>query len=168
MDTRIYMTPDSTLEDALEDAYGNLKVEDFVPIQRCRLVAYDHAKEKIIRSFEGLEKETFDKITYNINPLEFLIEMRDENSEFEIIQPGGVMTKVFTVDIFSGDVDGPTVVRGMAEGTVGDYKKIIAKKLNLQVDEIILALHKFAGIATILDCDNNSLSIEDVSCLWYS
>lgn len=50
---KMYLLNDSTMTEALEEAYRTLQVKGIVPIERCRLVAYDRAREEIERSFEG-------------------------------------------------------------------------------------------------------------------
>lgn len=165
MDTRVYMNHDSTLLETLEDAYCNLKVELFAPIERCRLVAYDQRTEQVIRSFEGMENQILGKI--DINPLELLIEIREDNQEFEIVEIGSVLTKVFTVNITNGDVDGPTNIRGLLKGTVGQYKTVLSKKLpqKINVGNMMVALHKNNGIVSILDNDEHKLQLEEVNFL---
>ena len=167
VDCKLFMMEDQTLKDALEDARERMCIDKFAPIERCRLVAYEFSKEKVVRSFEGQEDLPLGKSTMDILPLEFLVETRDENMSFEVILPGGVITKVFTIDIDTGDIDGPVLVRGMSYGTVADYKKVVAKTLNLNEHEIIAALQKFSGKVCLLDCDTNTLSTEDVSCFFF-
>lgn len=165
IDFRMRMNMDATLEELLEDAYQLTKASEFAPIERCRLVAYNHNQGQIIRSFEGEEKLPLSKSTMHVEPMEMMLEIRDEGAEFEIIEAGSVLTKVFVVDINSGDVDGPTEIRGKGRGTVAQYKQNIATKLGLNVDHIVLALLKYSGLASVLDCDKSTLALEEVG-LW--
>lgn len=160
MDTRVYMNNDSTLAETLEDAYCNLKVELFAPLERCRIVSYDHRNEQVYRSFEGMENQTLDKIMIGFSDL--LIEVRDEYEKFEVVEVGSVLTKVFTVDIESGDVDGPINVRGLLKGTIEQYKSVLSKRLCLNEDDFMMALHKTNGIVSILDKNENKLQFEEV------
>lgn len=54
---KMYLLNDSTLSEALEEAYRVLQVKGIVPLERCRLVGYDRNTEWIEKSFEGQEEE---------------------------------------------------------------------------------------------------------------
>lgn len=53
----MFLLNDTTLAETLEEAYRVLQVKGIVPIERCRLVAYDRQREWIEKSFEGKENE---------------------------------------------------------------------------------------------------------------
>ncbi|KAJ6641819.1 Ubiquitin carboxyl-terminal hydrolase 47 [Pseudolycoriella hygida] len=153
-DAKFYMPSDSDLKTTLEDAYSHFNLEKLVPIERCRLVGYCHSDENIIRSYEGKEDEMLTKVLYDLNPLELLLEVRAKDAEFEVYPPGGVLTKLYKVDLATGDVDVPIVFRAITFWTVPEYKTKIAEKLNLNVDQIILAVLKpYSNNARIIDDD---------------
>lgn len=54
---KMYLLNESTLAETLEEAYRCLNVKGIVPIERCRLVAYDRSREAIEKSFEGEEDQ---------------------------------------------------------------------------------------------------------------
>lgn len=54
---KMFLLNDTTLAETLEEAYRVLQVKGIVPIERCRLVAYDRQREWIEKSFEGKENE---------------------------------------------------------------------------------------------------------------
>lgn len=64
-----------------------LNLEKIVPIERCRLVSYDRMKDIIECSFEGRDDDTIGEIFQN-HKNEFLMEIRQENEDFEVHKPG--------------------------------------------------------------------------------
>lgn len=153
-DARIFMPSDSDLKTTLEDAHSHFNLEKFVPMERCRLVGYCHSDENIIRSYEGKEEEMLTKVLFDLNPLELLLEVRSSDAEFEVYPPGGVLTKLHKVDLATGDVDLPIVFRAITSWTVSEYKAKIAEKLELNADQIILAVLKsYSNNARIIDED---------------
>lgn len=153
-DARIFMPSDSDLKTTLEDAISHFNLEKSAPIERCRLVGYCHSDENIIRSYEGKEDEILTKVLYDLNPLELLLEIRSKDFEFEVYPPGGVLTKLHKVDLTTGDVDLPIVFRAITSWSVSEYKAKIADKLELNVDQTILAVLKsYSNNARIIDDD---------------
>lgn len=153
-DARIYMPSDSDLAFTLEDAYSHYNLEKLIPIERCRLVGYSHSDENIIRSYEGKEKQMLSKILFELNPLELLLEVRPKDEEFEVYPPGGVRTRLHKVDLATGDVDLPIVFRAITSWTVSEYKAKIAEKLDLNVDQLIVAVLKsYSSNARVIDED---------------
>lgn len=153
-DARIFMPSDSDLKTTLEDAISHFNLEKVAPIERCRLVGYCHSDENIIRSYEGKEEEILTKVLYDLNPLELLLEIRSNSAEFEVYPLGGVLTKLHKVDLTTGDVDLPIVFRAITTWSVSEYKAKIAEKLELNVDQIILAVLKsYSNNARIIDED---------------
>lgn len=153
-DARIFMPSDSDLKTTLEDAHSHYNLEKLVPIERCRLVGYCHSDENILRSYEGREEEVLTKVLYDLNPLELLLEVRPADAEFEVYPPGGVQTRLHKVDMATGDVDLPIVFRAITSWTVSEYKAKIAEKLEMNADQIILAVLKsYSNNARIIDDD---------------
>lgn len=178
-DARIFMPSDSDLKTTLEDAHSHFNLEKVAPLERCRLVGYCHSDENIICSYEGREDDILTKVLYDLQPLELLLEIRSEDATFEVYPPGGVLTKIHKVNLATGDVDLPIVFRAITSWSVAEYKAKIAEKLELNVDQTILAVlksysnnariidddipHRVSAIclATVWQCDNEAFPISD-------
>lgn len=160
---RMFLGSDATLEEALESAHKRFKLQNIAPMSRCRLVAYDSNEENVLCSFDGKETELIRDLLSELSSSELLLEIRDEDTEFEVYVPGDIETKVYIVDTCSADIDGPFNVRVNKSATVKRYKEILAQKLSKSVDDILLAAFKYSASAALLDQDNAILSDEDVS-----
>lgn len=164
---KMFLLNESTLAEALEEAYRVLKVKGIVPIERCRLVAYDRQREWIEKSFEGLENERIDDTMRQLKrSSELLLETREEHEVFEPYLPDGLMTKVYHVNMATRDVDGPISVRVSKSQTVLDFKEIVARKLKLNAKHVILALNDYKEGSKMLT--NNDASLRDESIIDYS
>lgn len=164
-DVRVHMASDSTLEETLGNVYNRFKLRSIVPIERCRLVAYDNSSENICCSFDGKDQENIRDLMDNLTDAnELLLEVRDENAAFEPIAVGSIETKVYTVDMHSADIDGPISVRVDRKMSVGNYRKLLAAKLGWNDNEIMIAVLKYSSHASLLEIDIAPLSEEDVSC----
>uniref|UniRef100_A0A336ME11 Ubiquitin carboxyl-terminal hydrolase 47 n=1 Tax=Culicoides sonorensis TaxID=179676 RepID=A0A336ME11_CULSO len=175
VDSNVYVSQDTTLDETLEEAHRRLG-KQVGTIDLFRLVAYDSLTETIDRSFEGREKDTINNIMTSLknNNNELLLEMRKPDEEFDVYLPGGIITKVYTVDLQTADIDGPVQIRGLQNGTVMDYKKAIAKKLKLNASSLVIAKINATGgiqnsgnefscsVAKVLEDDNVTLSDEQL------
>lgn len=152
---RMYLLNEMTMSEVLEEAHRALKVEGIVPIERCRLVAYDHDRKVIERSFENMEDKRIDDVMCQLEKSsELLLETREEHENFERYTPGGIMTKIYNVDPISRDVDGPISIRANRDHTVLQFRKIISRKLRLNHKNVIIALDKYKEpIAVLTDND---------------
>lgn len=165
---RLFLSSDTTLEEALDSAHKRLKLTSIVPMSRCRLIAYDSNEENVLSSFDGKDAELLRDLLSEFSSSELLLEIREDGAKFDIYVPGDIETKVYTVDTCSADIDGPHIVRIHKNATVKLYKKKLAQQLNVPVDDIVLATFKYSSSATILEHDDVILSDEDVSILqWY-
>ncbi|XP_055315105.1 ubiquitin carboxyl-terminal hydrolase 47 isoform X3 [Sitodiplosis mosellana] len=160
---RMFLGSDATLEEALESAHKRFKLQNIVPMSRCRLVAYDSNEENVLCSFDGKESEQIRDLLSELSSSELLLETRDEDSKFEVYVPGDIETKVYTVEMCSADIDGPSNVRIHKNATVRKYKEKLAQSLSVPIDEILLAAFKYSSTAALLDVDTSILSDEDVN-----
>lgn len=128
--SRVYVSRSFDLKFILESAYQSLMVEQFAPLSRCRLVAYD---EEIIRSYE---KEG-DHQMYPSS--DYLLEVRDENGEFEVYEPGGVTLQTYKVNLQTMELDGPHLVYSSTFENCDVLKKSVATRLGLKQSEVLLA-----------------------------
>lgn len=156
-DCRLFKTSDATLEETLKDAYSRLHLENIVPIERCRLVAYDSKTENCEVSFEQREQDEIGDIMRNLSTNELLLEIREENSEFEIYQAGGIITRVYLVDTETPDIDGPIQIRCNGNGGIVEMKKLFGKKLGLKAAHINIAMVSVNGKATLLQNDDTTI-----------
>lgn len=160
---KMYLLNDSTLSEALEEAYRVLQVKGIVPLERCRLVGYDRNTEWIEKSFEGQEEERIDEIMGQLKrSSELLLETREEHEVFEPYLRDGLMTKVYRVDLANRDVDGPFSVRMSKTQTVLDFKQILARKFGLYEKSLILALNDYKKDSKILSNNDATLKEEDM------
>lgn len=160
-DVKVFAISDSTLKEVIEDAYSRLKMKSIAPIERCRLVAYDNPSDSIERSFDGMEEEKIGDIMYKLqNRLELLMEVRDENAEFETYHVGGITTKIYQIHLDgpSIDIDGPFEVRAYEQKAVSEFKLAIAKKMNLSKNKMFLAIKRYSEKPTILSDDGTVAS----------
>ncbi|XP_055385651.1 ubiquitin carboxyl-terminal hydrolase 47 [Condylostylus longicornis] len=156
-DAKIYVPRDFDLESALDSAYTALKVSAIASIERCRLVAYDHNLEEIECSFEGREKEEFGEILKTLPAdIDFLLEIREPDEEFEKYKSGGVTIKVFVIDLNTNDLDGPYSVRVYENEKLGGLKKRITKKLHINSDIFISINNYYSGEKVYVTKDSTS------------
>lgn len=94
VDCRLYMANESTLEETLKEAYQRLNLESIIPIERCRLVAYDSKTHNCERSFECRDQEDIGSIMAPLETKELLIETCEENGQFEVYVKGGIFVRV--------------------------------------------------------------------------
>nr|CAD7395807.1 unnamed protein product [Timema cristinae] len=144
-------------------AYKILKLEDVIPLDRCRLVNYDHLQDTIECSFEGREEDPIGDVLYILRSnfkYDLLLETRREDQEFEVYRIGGVAIKVFVVNVETEEVDGPTIVRGNLSQTVKEFKGTLAKVLNLNADTLKIVLEKYNNESRLLENDDKTLKVE--------
>lgn len=166
---RVFMGSDSTLEEALENAHRRFKLQSIVPLSRCRLVAYDSNEENIFCSFDGKQTELMQDLLGDLSTSDLLLEVRDEDSKFDVCVPGDIEIRVYTVDMNSSDIDGPTIIRVHKTATIQTLKEMICQKLGktfANVNEVLLAALKYSVTAPLLS-DRSKLCDEDVCWLDY-
>lgn len=163
---RIHLESEATLKEALEMTYRRYKLQSLIPmipIERCRLVAYDKNAEDILQSFENKDDAFVRELLTDYPLADLLLEIRNEDSDFEVYAPGDIETKVYTVDTSTSDIDGPAVIRVQKTLLVGQYKKLLASKLALNAEDIMVAVLTNENSACLLELDNCSLAEKDVS-----
>lgn len=159
---RMFLSSDATLEEALESSHKRFKLQNIAPMSRCRLVAYDSNEENVLCSFDGKDAEQIRDLLGELSSSELLLEIRDEDSKFDVYVPGDIETKVYAVDTGTGDISGPINVRVNKNATVKKYKELLAHHMQMPIDDILLATFKYSATAALLDQDNSILSDEDV------
>jgi ubiquitin carboxyl-terminal hydrolase 47 len=160
VESKLYCLDSITLQEATEQAYKNLHLEEVVPLEHCRLVSYDRLQDTIECSFEGCANDPIGETLGGLRGNGLLLEIRREDAEFETYLPGGVATKVFVVDLETEEVDGPTVVRGNVSQTVGEFKVTLAKALRLDAKTMKIVLEKYSNEPKLLANDDRTLKAE--------
>ncbi|XP_050742746.1 ubiquitin carboxyl-terminal hydrolase 47 isoform X2 [Drosophila biarmipes] len=89
--TRVYVSQSFDINLVLSSAYKMLNVEQFAPLSRCRLVAYNSTMETIIQSLENCKDPALTELRASMNySLDFLLEYRAEDQQFETYPPDGM------------------------------------------------------------------------------
>ncbi|XP_037723326.1 ubiquitin carboxyl-terminal hydrolase 47 isoform X1 [Drosophila subpulchrella] len=140
--TRVYVSQSFDINLVLMSAYEMLNVEQFAPLSRCRLVAYNSTMETIIQSLENCTDPTLTELRASMNySLDFLLEYRAEGQQFETYPPDGLTWYVFKVDLSSMAMDGPFLVYSAArerEASEG-LRRSIALRLRVNEQQFLLA-----------------------------
>ncbi|XP_017070962.1 ubiquitin carboxyl-terminal hydrolase 47 [Drosophila eugracilis] len=140
--TRVYVSQSFDINRVLSSAYDTLNVELFAPLSRCRLVAYNSAMDTIIQSLEGFTDPALTELRAAQNySLDFLLEYRAEDQQFENYPPDGITWYVFKVDLSSMAMDGPFLVYSAArEREASDaLRRSIALRLHISEQQFLLA-----------------------------
>ncbi|XP_017048524.1 ubiquitin carboxyl-terminal hydrolase 47 [Drosophila ficusphila] len=140
--TRVYVSQSFDVNLVLMSAYDMLNVEQFAPISRCRLVAYNSTMDTIIQSLESCTDPALTELRASQNySLDFLLEYRAEDQQFEPYPPDGITWYVFKVDQSSMAMDGPFLVYSAArEREASDVlRHSIAVRLHINEQQFLLA-----------------------------
>lgn len=138
--TRVYASQNLNLNAIMETAHTMLSVQEFAPQSHCRLVAYDPTSEVIIRSFENEKNPVLSDIqSTSEDPVEFLLEYRIGDQEFEIYEPGGTTWHVFTLKLSTMEMDGPFFVYSKSSENNETLRHSIAVRLNLKEDQLLVS-----------------------------
>ncbi|KAH8246218.1 hypothetical protein KR038_005214 [Drosophila bunnanda] len=140
--TRVYVSQSFDINSVLMSAYDTLSVEQFAPISRCRLVAYNSTMDTIIQSLENCTDPTLTELRASQNySLDFLLEYRAEDQQFETYAPDGITWYVFVVDLSTMAMDGPFLVYSAArEREASDVlRRSIAVRLHISEQPFLLA-----------------------------
>lgn len=138
--TRVYVSQSFDVNMVLNSAYETLKVEQFAPLSRCRLVAYDSSMDTIIQSLEGCSDPALTELrsSHNFN-LDFLLEYRAEDQQFENYASDGTTWYVFKVDLSTMAMDGPFLVYSAARESNDVLRHSIAVRLHIKEQQFLLA-----------------------------
>lgn len=140
--TRVYVSQSFDINLVLMSAYDMLNVEEFAPLSRCRLVAYNSTMETIIQSLENCSDPALTELRASQNySLDFLLEYRAEDQQFETYAPDGITWYVFMVDLSTMAMDGPFLVYSAArEREPSDVlRRSIAVRLHISEQQFLLA-----------------------------
>ncbi|KAK9300885.1 hypothetical protein QLX08_006588 [Tetragonisca angustula] len=160
---RLSFSPNATWAETTKYVYENFCLERMVSLNQCRLVAYDHNNDLIMTSYEGREHETFASIWGNrVTRYSLLLEIRDKDQKFEPHLRGGIVTKVYVVDVARKKlIEGPQTVRGSFTQTVKEYKQVVGTMFNMDPDDMKLVIRKHGTDAILVQNDDAILAVAD-------
>lgn len=162
LESKMYQFNDSLLSDAVDDGYKSMHISEFANRQDCRLVSYNRMLECINCSYEG-EKLRFCDVS---NPSgDWLIEVREPGTEWQVYKPGGVNMKVFVIDLENEEVDSPSLrfkIQVNPGDTVRDLKMRLAKMLNMNVNTLKLVQEMYSNKPHYLDDDIAPVKIDPI------
>ncbi|KAB7503304.1 Ubiquitin carboxyl-terminal hydrolase 47 [Armadillidium nasatum] len=154
---------DTKLKDATKLAYEELKLEDVVPLERCRLVKYEEVHDSIECSFTNQDDEPISEVLGGVRSsykFDLLMEIRDEDKEFEEYKPGGITVKVHTVNLETEEVEGPHIVRASQTQTVKEFKELLGRSLSLDPNKMRVVKEKYYNDHKPLATDTKLLKDE--------
>lgn len=167
VDTKLYMYIDQPLQEAVTCAYERMKLQDVCSLEDCRLVSYNKLQECIDCSFEGDNLKFCDIASkINIQHNEWMIEIKQPGTEFQVFKPGGVNMKVYAINLENEEVDGPTNVRVNAGETIRELKMRLAKMLNMNVNSLKVVQETYTSELQYLEEDDEPIKF-DISCTTY-
>ncbi|XP_031348562.1 ubiquitin carboxyl-terminal hydrolase 47 isoform X2 [Photinus pyralis] len=163
LDTKLFVFNESYLSEAVADAHHRFKLEG-VAVEDCRLVIYNKHQEYIDCSFEG-ENLKFCDITYNVSiyHVDWLLEIKQPGTEFQVFKSGGVNMKVCLINIETEEVEGPVNFHVNPGETVLEVKHRLAKMFNMDIDTIKLVQEMYCNEPHYLE-DDNAMMRFDPSC----
>uniref|UniRef100_H2XYH9 Ubiquitin carboxyl-terminal hydrolase 47 n=1 Tax=Ciona intestinalis TaxID=7719 RepID=H2XYH9_CIOIN len=158
---------DTTLVDAVKQAHMLMRIKsEVVPVDRCRLVKYDHINDVLDRSYD-IDSEDGEKTLSqllggprNSYLFDLLLETRDEGEKFEKYECGGVTLKIFLADPEALNLHEQVTIRVTEQQTVLDMKTRIAEKLNLSLGSMLVVHERYRGECHILTKDSKTLKSE--------
>uniref|UniRef100_H2YIV6 Ubiquitin carboxyl-terminal hydrolase 47 n=1 Tax=Ciona savignyi TaxID=51511 RepID=H2YIV6_CIOSA len=151
---------DATLPEAVKQAHMQLKLRsDIIPVERCRLVKYDHMNDVLDRSYD-IDSDDGGKTLRgprNSFLFDLILETREEDEKFEKYEAGGLTLKVFLADPEIMGLRDQVTMRATEKQTVGEMKLNIAEKLNLPLDLMFIAREQYAADCRLLTDDGKTL-----------
>ncbi|EDW73006.2 uncharacterized protein Dwil_GK17305 [Drosophila willistoni] len=139
--TRVYVSSSFDINSVLSTAYEMLNVEQFAPLSQCRLVAYNSSMDTIIQSLESCTDPSLTELRASQNfSLDFLLEYRLEDQQFEVYEPDGSTWYVYKVELSTMSMDGPFLVYSAARESSDVLRHSIATRLHIKdEDQFLLA-----------------------------
>ncbi|XP_068142761.1 ubiquitin carboxyl-terminal hydrolase 47 isoform X1 [Drosophila tropicalis] len=137
--TRVYVSSSFDINSVLSTAYEMLNVEQFAPLNQCRLVAYNSSMDTIIQSLESCTDPSLTELRASQNfSLDFLLEYRLEDQQFEVYEPDGSTWYVYKVELSTMSMDGPFLVYSAARESSDVLRHSIATRLHIKDEDQFL------------------------------
>ncbi|XP_076039758.1 ubiquitin carboxyl-terminal hydrolase 47-like isoform X2 [Oratosquilla oratoria] len=163
MEKKLRIHKDTTLRETVKLAYEELELEGVVPLERCRLVKYEEVHDSLECSFDGQDDELISEILGGVRSsykFDLLMEVRDEDKQFEVYKPGGTTVKVHLIDLQTEEVEGPFTVRGSLSMTVREFKELLGRHFSLNPDTMRVVLERYYNGLKLLTGDTKALKLE--------
>lgn len=159
-DVKIHISGDYYLDELLQRAYDRMSLSALRSLSLCRLVAFDSRTEQTLASIDPHDQTLLQDVLDKYDRCDFLLEERESNHKFRSYTGSMLNTRVYWIDLESGDADGPYRVPVPLLGTVADAKREIMDHLQGKgTTNLRVALSK-GNLAVILDNDANVLQLE--------
>ncbi|XP_054273738.1 ubiquitin carboxyl-terminal hydrolase 47 isoform X2 [Macrosteles quadrilineatus] len=159
-DAKVYVHNDTSLYEITTEAYNVLKLSGQVDRANCRLVCYNPIQDTIDVSFDEREKETLAEIMATQKIEDLLLEIKDDDEEFEVYHPGCVTVKMHIIDLEKEDVpEGSIPFRSSLTSTVGELKNLIATcdSVDIKPEDIVLVVERYTNYHLLLEDDTQTL-----------
>eukprot|EP00800_Vazella_pourtalesii_P017424 TRINITY_DN52_c0_g1_i6.p1 TRINITY_DN52_c0_g1~~TRINITY_DN52_c0_g1_i6.p1 ORF type:complete len:1401 (+),score=392.26 TRINITY_DN52_c0_g1_i6:46-4248(+) len=154
---------DKTFREAEDQAYEQLELKDYAPRDCCRLVKYDEVYETLDMSYEEHQNTPFAHLMGGVRHSyihDLLMEIKKKEQKFQIYKPGGIMVKVFHVDLDAKCVREPQVLRAHQTMTVGEFKRLIEEEMDIPAKNMRILLERYYYELRMLEYDHYLLKQE--------
>uniref|UniRef100_A0A1X7URN7 Death domain-containing protein n=1 Tax=Amphimedon queenslandica TaxID=400682 RepID=A0A1X7URN7_AMPQE len=133
MESTLEVHKNELLPQVLDKAYKLMNMAPHVPIERCRLVKYDHNNEVMDQSFDldEFQHQTIGQIAGYHYPLSLFLETRDKFEICKKYNHGGINLEISVVDLSTGEVGPAKQMRSEKSWTVGELKQHIGEVFNI-------------------------------------
>ncbi|XP_019858737.1 PREDICTED: uncharacterized protein LOC100639420 [Amphimedon queenslandica] len=164
MESLLKVHNDELLPSVLDKAYELMELAPHIPIERCRLVEYNHWSEVMDQSFDldEFQHQTIGQIVGRTGFYCLFLETHKENETFKKYNYGGVNLKVSVVDLSTGEVGPAKLVRGELGWTVEELKQHIGEVFIIKSScmRIVKEEENYSSNTSVLD-------ISVVICMTY-
>ncbi|XP_044748604.1 ubiquitin carboxyl-terminal hydrolase 47 isoform X2 [Coccinella septempunctata] len=160
VDAKVAVLIDNTLQETVHyTAHQRFKLEGVVAKEDCRLVRYNKFQDCIDYSFESDQTKFCDiDSNFNLSMSDWLLEIRQPNTEWSIYRAGAVNMKIYPLNLFTEELEDPKILRVNVNETIGEIKYRISLLLGSS-DPLQLALEKL-GDLTYFDNDEQVINID--------
>ncbi|KAK4877199.1 hypothetical protein RN001_009705 [Aquatica leii] len=166
MDKKLFVFYEALLSEVVADAHKRFKL-DGIALEDCRLVMYDKLQDCIDCSFEGDNLKFCDiKSKIKVYHNEWLLEIKQPGTEFQVVKPGGVNMKVYIINLETEEVDGPTSFHVNPGETVLEVKNRLAKMFSMDIDTLKVVQETYSNEPHYLEEDLEKIRF-DPSCNGY-
>ncbi|XP_019858739.1 PREDICTED: ubiquitin carboxyl-terminal hydrolase 47-like [Amphimedon queenslandica] len=166
MESLLKVHNDELLPSVLDKAYELMELAPHIPIERCRLVEYNHWFEVMHQSFDldEFQHQTIGQIVGRTGFYCLFLETHKENETFKKYNYGGVNLKVSVVDLSTGEVGPAKLVRGEEGWTVEELKQHIGEVFIIKSScmRIVKEEENYSSNTSVLDISDVQGTLEDI------
>uniref|UniRef100_A0A1X7TMF6 Death domain-containing protein n=1 Tax=Amphimedon queenslandica TaxID=400682 RepID=A0A1X7TMF6_AMPQE len=164
MESLLKVHNDELLPSVLDKAYELMELAPHIPIERCRLVEYNHWSEVMDQSFDldEFQHQTIGQIVGRTGFYCLFLETHKENETFKKYNYGGVNLKVSVVDLSTGEVGPAKLVRGEEGWTVEELKQHIGEVFIIKSScmRIVKEEENYSSNTSVLDISDVQGTLE--------